>query len=160
MLNSRSRYRAAYLPVRFDGQRNSGDFMRTPVFRRIALVAAAFALGILALPLTAHHANSAYDRTRTINVTGIVTRWQFINPHAGIWLEVTDEQGNVTEWSGEFQSIQDLYRYYSWNKDTFQPGDRITIVGNPDRRPDRHSMWTSKVVFADGTQVDVRNTPE
>ena len=115
---------------------------------------------LLADSLSAHHANSAYDRTKSISVSGTVTKWQFINPHAGIWLNVTDEENNVEEWAGEFQSIQDLYRFFKWNKDTFQPGDEITIVGNPDRRPGHHSMWTSRVIFADGRDVDVRNTPE
>jgi hypothetical protein len=115
---------------------------------------------LLADPLAAHHANSAYDRTKSISVSGTVTKWQFINPHAGIWLNVTDKENNVEEWAGEFQSIQDLYRFFKWNKDTFQPGDEITIVGNPDRRPGHHSMWTSRVIFADGSDVDVRNTPE
>ena len=133
---------------------------------RLSFVGLTGAVGVVALALSvvapswAHHANSAYDRERTISVTGVVTRWQFINPHAGIWLDVTDEQGNVTGWSGEFQSIQDLYRHYGWNKDTFQPGDEIAIYGNPDRREGRFSMWTSLVVMPDGTEVDVRNTPE
>jgi hypothetical protein len=41
----------------------------------------------------AHHANSAYDRSQEISVTGSVNRWQFINPHAGLWIEVTDDEG-------------------------------------------------------------------
>jgi len=134
--------------------------MAVSVFRLSAALGAAVVVMGLATPSSAHHANSAYDRERTISVTGVVTRWQFINPHAGIWLNVTDEQGNVIEWSGEFQSVQDLYRHYSWNKNTFQPGDEITIYGNPDRREGRYSMWTSLVVMPDGSEVDVRNTPE
>ena len=122
--------------------------------------AAIVAASILAGPSVAHHANSAYDRERTISVTGIVTRWQFINPHAGIWLDVTDADGNVVEWSGEFQSVQDLYRHFGWNKNTFKPGDEITIFGNPDRREGHTAMWTSLVVMPDGTEVDVRDTPE
>jgi hypothetical protein len=120
-------------------------------------------LSVLLLPassLSAHHANSAYDREKTISVSGIVTKWQFINPHAGIWLNVTDEAGDVHEWAGEFQSIQDLYRFFQWNQKTFQPSDEITIVGNPDRRPDRYSMWVSRVIVPDGSEIDVRNTPE
>ena len=107
----------------------------------------------------AHHANSAYDRTATISVTGTVTRWQFINPHCGIWLNVDQDDGTTVEWAGEFQSVQDLYRFFGWNKDTFQPGDEVTIIGNPDRREGHASMWVSEVVFADGSRVDVRNTP-
>jgi len=53
---------------------------------------AAFVIALLiAVPVLAHHANSAYDRERTISVTGVVTRWQFINPHAVIFLNVTDD---------------------------------------------------------------------
>ena len=133
--------------------------MTSTAVKRPSALGTAFLALLLAAPAFAHHANSAYDRDRTISVTGVVTQWQFINPHAGIWLDVTDEHGNVTEWSGEFQSIQDLYRHFGWNKDTFQPGDEITIYGNPDRREGRHSMWTSLVVMPDGTEVDVRNTP-
>jgi len=134
--------------------------MRSSIVRRgRAGLAAILGLG-LAATAVAHHANSAYDRSRTISVTGVVTGWQFINPHAGLFLDVTDDAGNVTEWSGEFQSIQDLYRTYGWNKNTFQPGDKVTIYGNPDRREGHHSMWTSLVVMPDGTEVDVRNVPE
>ncbi len=124
----------------------------------VALGAAILALG-LATSSPAHHANSAYDRERTINVTGVVTGWEFFNPHVGIFLDVTDEQGNVTKWAGEFTSIQDLYRNFGWNKDTFQPGDRVTIQGNPDRREGHYAMWVSLVVMPDGTEVDVRNIP-
>jgi len=124
-----------------------------------ALVSAAALATLSFSPTRAHHANSAYDRTRTVSVTGTVTRWQFINPHSGIWLEVVDDAGNVQEWAGEFQSVQDLYRFFSWNQDTFQPGDEVTIVGNPHRSTEHHSMWVSNVMFADGTEVDVRNTP-
>jgi hypothetical protein len=112
------------------------------------------------LSTLAHHANSAYDRDATVTITGVVTRWQFVNPHSGIWIDVTGDDGSVQQWSGEFQSVQDLYRFFSWNKDTFQPGDSVTLVGNPDRRPDHFSVWTSRVIFADGSEVDVRNTPE
>jgi hypothetical protein len=107
----------------------------------------------------AHHANSAYDRERTVSVTGTVTRWQFINPHCGIWLDVEQDDGSIAEWAGEFQSVQDLYRYFGWNKDTFQPGDEVTIIGNPDRREGQTSMWVSEVVFSDGTRTEVRSTP-
>jgi hypothetical protein len=165
MLNSRatggSKGQGAALPrAAFAGADNGGLSMRLDMVRQgFTAVAMLVVLGVSGA-VVAHHANSAYDRTRTVSVTGVVTRWQFINPHAGIWLDVTDDEGNVVEWSGEFSSVQDLYRHYSWNKNTFQPGDVITIHGNPDRREGHLSMWTSLVVMPDGTEVDVRNLPE
>ena len=89
----------------------------------------------------------------------MVTKWQFINPHSGIWIEVINEQGTVEEWSGEFQGTLDLYRHFSWNKDTFVPGDEITLTGYP-ARDDINSMGVRLVVFADGKEVDVRSAPD
>ena len=128
---------------------------RTGLPAAIALLPTALAMA----PAAAHHANSAFDREATIAVSGTVTRWQFINPHVGIWIEADDENGEVREWAGEFQSVQDLYRLFGWNKDTFRPGDPVTLIGNPDRRPDHYSMWVEGVIFADGTEVDVQNNP-
>ncbi|NNC63840.1 MAG: hypothetical protein HKN84_03560, partial [Gammaproteobacteria bacterium] len=56
---------------------------------RNLLVASAVATAMTWLVLTsasAHHANSAYDRNQSVTVSGAVTQWQFINPHAGLWL--------------------------------------------------------------------------
>ena len=114
---------------------------------------------VLAQPLAAHHANSAYDREQSVTVSGVVTAWQFINPHAGLWLEVTDDAGNVVKWSAEFQGTLDLYRHFSWNKDTFKPGDVITVTGFPSR-DGSSNLAAHIVIFADGTEVNVRNAPD
>ena len=132
--------------------------MRTKI--NIILVSSAILFFLSTIMVTqAHHANSAYDRTKSISVTGTVSKWQFINPHVGIFLDVVNEEGEIETWSGEFQSVQDLYRFFSWNKDTFKPGDQVTIIGNPDRRPNVLSMWTEAVELMDGTHINVRNDP-
>ena len=108
---------------------------------------------------SAHHATSAYDKEQLVSVSGTVLRWQFINPHSGLWLEVAGEDGETTEWSGEFQGTLDLYRHFSFNKDTFAPGDSITLTGYPDRRGDP-TMSVRFVGFSDGREVDVRSAPD
>ena len=86
-------------------------------------------------------------------------QWQFINPHAGLWLEVANEHGDPTEWSGEFQGTLDLYRHFQWNRDTFSVGDEVTLIGYPARSGNRN-MSVERVIFADGTEVNVRNAPD
>jgi len=144
----------------FPAARLAGPRMKGRAYLCASVALTSFVGALVSLPSFAHHANSAYDREKSITITGTVTRWQFMNPHSGIWLEVTADDGSVQEWAGEFQSVQDLYRFFGWNKDTFHAGDRVTLIGNPDRRPGHYAMWTSMVIFADGTKVDVRNTPE
>jgi len=129
--------------------------INTPrVWRSVVLM-----LPLLSAPLFAHHAISAFDRDASVSVSGTVTKWQFINPHAGIWIDVINENGDVESWSGEFQGTLDLYRYYIWNKDTFAPGDEITMTGFPARNGDA-TMAVRLVGFADGEVVDVRSAPD
>ena len=123
------------------------------------VLAAVLLASVIAPPLGAHHANSAYDREQSVTISGVVKAWQFINPHAGLWLDVTDESGNVVEWSVEFQGTLDLYRHFSWNKDTFKPGDTITVMGFPSR-DGSPTLSAHIVTFADGTEVNVRSAPD
>jgi Family of unknown function (DUF6152) len=113
-------------------------------------------LGVLSVPgsLLAHHGNSAYDTSKSVTVTGTVTKWQVINPHSGIWVEVKDDQGNVQVWSGEFGGALDLYRHFRWNKETFKLGDRVTLTGSP-AKDGSNSMLARKVILPDGKEVNV-----
>lgn len=112
---------------------------------------------LLVAPAAAHHGNAVYDTTKTISVTGAVTRWQLINPHAGLWIEVKTQSGATEVWSGEFGGVLDLYRTFKWNKETFKPGDRITLTGNPARNGST-AMLARKVTLAGGQEVDLEGT--
>ena len=46
---------------------------------------------------SAHHGPGAYDRSREITVTGSVTRFEFVNPHVLIFIEVSDDQDGETQ---------------------------------------------------------------
>jgi len=122
-------------------------------------IIASVALSLAWVTPFAHHANSAFDRSSSHTVTGMVTRWQFINPHAGLWLDVADDVGNVVSWTVEFQGTSDLYRHFGWNKDTFKVGDTVTVTGDP-ARDGSANLAARIVIFADGSEVDVRGAPD
>jgi len=87
---------------------------------------------------SAHHGGAAYDSGLSKTVTGAVTRFEFINPHVLIYIAVTEEDGDVVEWSGELTSPNRLARMErgsttKWSKDLLQLGDEITLSGNPAR---------------------------
>jgi len=134
--------------------------MKQPsIVLRTLLSAAVILIVALTGVASAHHATSSYDKEQLVSVSGTVLRWQFINPHSGLWLEVAGEDGETTEWSGEFQGTLDLYRHFSFNKNTFAPGDQINLTGYPDRMGNP-TMSVRFVGFSDGREVDVRSAPD
>ena len=111
---------------------------------------------IISAVATAHHGGAAYDGSETVEVVGKVTRFEFVNPHVLIYASVTDGEGNTVEWSGELTSPNRLARSerstVRWHKDIFQPGDDITLIGNP-ARSGAPSLRLQEVLNADGTKM-------
>ena len=102
---------------------------------------------------SAHHGPGAYDRSREITVTGSVSRFEFVNPHVLIFIEVSDGQdGGTTEWAGELTSPNRLARMggdVAWHKDILRPGDNVTLTGNPTHNG-APALLLTRVVAGDG----------
>ena len=59
----------------------------------------------MALPMAAHHSFDAeYDRTKSRDFTGTVTKVEWMNPHARFYMDVKDADGKVTNWEFELGS--------------------------------------------------------
>lgn len=101
---------------------------------RLALFAAAAALlPLLSHSIWAHHSGAIYDREHPITMSGTVTEFEFVNPHALIHFEVKDASGNLVKWVAISGPPQTLFRQDGWTKNTLKPGDKITITGAPSR---------------------------
>ena len=88
-------------------------------------------IGILSgMPsLWAHHGLAEFDTTRTIKLYGTVTDFQWINPHAFIFADITNASGKVENWKLELGSLGMLTRHGGWNAHTVKRGDKITVQG-------------------------------
>ena len=94
----------------------------------ISILAVTFCL----YPVQAHHSFSATFTQEVITVDGVVKNVKFVNPHVNVVFDVTDENGEVTEWVAEADSATSLRRD-GWNRDTLKSGDYISITGNSTR---------------------------
>ncbi len=126
---------------------------------RMMVSVALFAAGPLLFASGAwgNHGGAAYETDETITVTGAVTKFEFINPHVLIYIAVTNDDGEVVEWSGELTSPNRLARMergstVQWSKDILQPGDEIVLSGNP-ARSGAPSLRLRTVIDADGVAI-------
>jgi hypothetical protein len=88
-------------------------------------------LGIVAgaASVWAHHGLAAFDVTHTVKMEGTVTDFQFINPHAFIFADMTDDKGKKANWRLELGSLGMLTKYAGWTATTVKRGDRIRVQG-------------------------------
>src|SRR5213592_152413 len=114
-----------------------------------------FVIPLLVLPVAgarAHHAFSpVYDNKRVVTVSGVVTQFRFVNPHAMMFMDVTDESAKVTKWAVEFAGRLNLAEV-GWTADSIKAGERVTVTGNPTHDGASQRMFFLKLVRADGTE--------
>jgi hypothetical protein len=109
---------------------------------------------LLSAPLFAHHSTAEYDMANVTSIKGTVTKFEWTNPHAYIYMQAKDDKGNSVEWTGELASLGMLARV-NWKRDTVKPGDEITMYGNR-ARDSRSVMRLAKVVFAGGQEMSAQ----
>jgi hypothetical protein len=88
--------------------------------------------------LMAHHSAAAYESSKQITVTGMVTEFHFVNPHVLIYMTAKDDSGTTRKWQGELTSPNRLVRV-GWNKDIMKTGDPIALTGYPAKGWKFHS---------------------
>ncbi|MGH6691178.1 MAG: DUF6152 family protein [Gammaproteobacteria bacterium] len=90
-------------------------------------LSAAIAVIFLAVPVLAHHAiEGEYDLTRTVTLTGVVSRVEWVNPHAHLYLEVTRGDGTTLAWSIELAPPNALRRS-GLDTSALTQGDRVVV---------------------------------
>ncbi|MDR0780940.1 MAG: hypothetical protein LBF16_09660 [Pseudomonadales bacterium] len=99
--------------------------MKFPLLSGLALSSALLAGGAVA-----HHSFTAeFDGDKPQQLTGIVTKVEWTNPHVWIYLNVKDEAtGEVRNWGAELGPPHGLQRA-GWRRDTLEIGTQISVDG-------------------------------
>lgn len=99
--------------------------------RTVTLAVAMIAGGLFLarVPAFAHHAFAAeFDEAKPVTLKGTVTKWELINPHSWIHIDVKNANGTVTSWMIEGGSPNALFRN-GFTKDSLPAGTEIVVEG-------------------------------
>ena len=111
-------------------------------------VAASFFIAAIAF---AHHSTASYDLVHGTIVSGVVTKFQWENPHVHLSIDVIGEDDALEHWSIELESPSTL-GHDGWNKNTLKPGDRLSVVGGRAKNGS-FNLRASYIQFPDGRRL-------
>jgi hypothetical protein len=113
---------------------------------------AAIAVLLAVTPLLAHHSFAAeYDGTKQVNLRGKVSKVEWINPHAWLYVDVKSDDGKVVNWAVELGPPNALIKR-GWNKKSVPIGVELLIEGY--RSKDGESRVNGReITFPDGTKL-------
>ena len=119
---------------------------------RSAWIVAAALLVAAAAPVFAHHSFAAeFDVSKPVTLTGSVTKLDWINPHARLFIDVKGSDGKVANWDIELGPPAMLLRS-GWTKNSLKAGDIVTVDGSLAK--DGSNLANARnVTLADGTKV-------
>src|SRR5262245_20663849 len=105
-----------------------------------------------AIPVLAHHSFAAeFDAAKPVNLTGVVTKVEWMNPHTYFYVDVKDPQtGKVANWACEMGSPNGLTRQ-GWTRNTLKVGMDVSLDGT--RAKDGTSRATARNVTVDGKKL-------
>jgi hypothetical protein len=104
-----------------------------------------------AMPVLAHHSFAAeFDATKPVNLTGVVTKVEWMNPHTYFYIDVKDESGKVTNWACEMGSPNGLTRQ-GWTRNTLHVGMVVSMDGTQAK--DGTKRANARNVLVDGKKL-------
>ena len=132
---------------------------------RVLALAAALLLPASA-GVSAHHGfSSEYDEKKPLTLTGVVSKIEWLNPHARFYIDVKDASGKVTNWNFELASVNSLRRN-GWTQFTLKVGDVVTasgyaaLSGVPMANASSVRLADGTRLFADTNAPSVQQTPQ
>ena len=117
------------------------------------LLSALVGVALAAAPLAAHHSFSVeYDINKPVSFSGVVTKVEWTNPHARVYVDAADARGEMHNWNLELASPSALSRN-GWSSRTLKAGDKVSVDGYEGRVEHSYRVNAKSIVLPDGRSL-------
>ena len=99
-------------------------------------------LGLTLFGAQAHHSYASFEMDKSITIEGVVTKWEWTNPHTFLYLNVKAADGSVQAWEIESVSPSMLGKA-GFSRDTFKVGEKISVKFSPHRTKPNFGAYQS-----------------
>ena len=124
----------------------------------LSLVVAGAGLLLTGLPAAAHHSFAAeYESTKKIELKGVVTKFEWTNPHAHFYMDVAGPDGKAANWNLELASPNMMQRN-GWTRHSLKEGDQVVVVAAPAKDGTNTASATT-IQKSDGTKLTFMAAP-
>lgn len=97
--------------------------------KHLSVVAGMLMLAAVTVPALAHHSFGAeFDRDAPIHIEGTVVRFEWVNPHSWLVVDVPQEDGSTVQWRVEGGAPSALLRR-GWNRNSLPAGTHVIVDG-------------------------------
>ena len=108
---------------------------------------------LAAAPLMAHHSFAAeYDAKKPIELKGVITKVDWMNPHVYFYIDVKDDSGKISNWAFEMGPPRLLERG-GWKKSTMKEGDEVVVSGTLAKDGGKHGNARSVTLANTGQKL-------
>jgi hypothetical protein len=120
--------------------------------RRLLTALATTAMLAFSAPAWVHHSGAMFDSTREQTIKGVVTEFNWTNPHSSFKVDVAGADGKIETWAIEMNSPQNLIRT-GWKRTSIKAGDKVSVVVHPLRDGKPGGSYVS-ITLSDGTVLN------
>ncbi len=118
-----------------------------------SLIAAAALTLAAAAPALAHHAvNAQFDPDKYIPSSGVLTKFELINPHSYLHVDIKNAQGVYENWTFETGAPSALRSAGIASKDAFKLGETYKFSYHP-ARDGTHTGLVTQWELPDGRKI-------
>ena len=120
--------------------------------RKLSVWMASLGLFLAVAPVWAHHAFEAeFDVNQPVKVHGTITKVEWVNPHAWLYVDVKGADGKVVNWHFELGPPNALFRL-GWKKDSIAAGTEVDVTGFRAKSGENVGNGRS-ITLADGREL-------